>query len=213
MVSVANPVDDTAIHPNLDGLVLAHIPGLSTKEPPPNSIATSTQHMNWCAIPQAAAEAQGMPSSENLVAMWSAQEEGPSSLRATPMVHIPHCRLEVTSFPDLSPRRGGPAGKIERVALPGHVFRWLLSQANLPDATAAVPRHFDDDEEWVFSRCVLAEFSDLGEDEAARASEAGELCCWASLVAMRDGDQRAWDIGVLVHKVFASRRPGCRCGP
>ncbi|KAK0632760.1 hypothetical protein B0T14DRAFT_419508 [Immersiella caudata] len=145
--------------------------------------------------------------------MWSTEID--SDQKSTPLVHIPHCRLEVMSFPDLSPRGAGAAGMIERVALPGAVFRSLLSQVALPGGVAeAIPRHFDDEEEWVFSRCLLAEFSGLGEQEASQMSEEGKLCCWASLVAMRDGDQQGWDIGVVVHKVFSHRRsePGrCRC--
>jgi hypothetical protein len=65
------------------------------------------------------------------------------------------------------------------------------SPAPLPTTTTAVPRpvriqpHFDDSAEWVFSRCLLADFTGFREDEAealSTAAGAGRLCCWASVV-------------------------------
>jgi len=214
MVSNGSDNVDVAVRPGSGGFVLAHIRELSAKESP-NSFTTSTKYMTWHPIPQASAEAHGMPSSENLVAIWSARqgERGPQ-LVETPLVHVPRCRLEVTSLSEMSPRGGAGGGKIERVALPGDVFRSLLSHSVPPDGATTAPRHFDDDSNWVFSRCLLAEFSGLGEQEANRMSEEGRLCCWASVVAMRDGDQQSWDLGVVVHRVLTHRRSvsgGCRC--
>jgi hypothetical protein len=209
-------IDPPEVRPSGNGLVIANIQEILAKAPP-NTVTTSIRCMKWQPFPRAAAGTRGMPLSENLVALWSTEpgETPGSDLVTTPLVHIPNCRLEVTSFPDLSSRGGGVAGKIERVALPGAVFRSLLSQtALLGGVTETIPRHFDDDEEWVFSRCLLAEFSGLGEQEASRMSDEGKLCCWASLVAMREGEQRAWDIGVVVHRIFSRGLlglEGCGC--
>ncbi|KAH6650394.1 hypothetical protein F5144DRAFT_543447 [Chaetomium tenue] len=149
-----------------------------------------------------------------------------------PLMHFPHCRLEITTFPTPN----GP-GKLEQIALPGSLVRTLLSRFETdlqqhqeeeyqyqqqrqqhrrtpspsPAAAAAskphsppspptttttttpttAPRpvriqpHFDDAADWVFSRCLLADFTGFREDEAealSTAAGAGRLCCWASVV-------------------------------
>jgi hypothetical protein len=45
-----------------------------------------------------------------------------------------------------------------------------------------IQRHFDDGDEWVYSRCLLADYTNFREDEAEVLSEHGRLCCWASVL-------------------------------
>jgi hypothetical protein len=45
-----------------------------------------------------------------------------------------------------------------------------------------IQRHFDDAADWVFSRCLLADFTSFRDDEADALSSQGRLCCWASVV-------------------------------
>ncbi|KAK3309742.1 uncharacterized protein B0T15DRAFT_388170 [Chaetomium strumarium] len=45
-----------------------------------------------------------------------------------------------------------------------------------------IQRHFDDDDEWVYSRCLLADYTNFREDEAEALSEHSRLCCWASVL-------------------------------
>ncbi len=55
--------------------------------------------------------------------------------------------------------------------------------------TATTPRrqpvhiqpHQEDTDDWVFSRCILADFTNLREDEAQELSDNDRLCCWASV--------------------------------
>ncbi|KAK0730959.1 hypothetical protein B0H67DRAFT_563426 [Lasiosphaeris hirsuta] len=127
----------------------------------------------------------------------------------TPLVHIPHCRLKVASVHDPA----HPA-KVEQVALPRRTVQAFLSGIPLPPGSLPAAAHFDDASEWVYSRCLLADFSEFGEDEASHLSAQGRMCCWASVVLMRDAAESAWDLGFVVHKVFAHRSPdgsGCGC--
>lgn len=58
--------------------------------------------------------------------------------------------------------------------------------------------HFDDADEWVFSRCLLADFTGFREDEAealSTAAGAGRLCCWASVVLSPPRRRRAGWVG------------------
>lgn len=191
-----------------DDIVLAHVRELSrssskTSSQQPGTYATSTRHARWQALPPSTAEAHGIPASaaETVVAMWDVTDQRrPRShittepaLQPTPLIHIPHCRLEITEFEH--------GGMIERVALPRAVVHTMLSRLPLPDGMG--PRHFDDDDEWVFSRCLLSDFSGLDAAEAAWLSSQGRLCCWASVVLMRHGDRGVWDLGVVAHRVLA----------
>ncbi|KAH6854116.1 hypothetical protein B0I37DRAFT_22325 [Chaetomium sp. MPI-CAGE-AT-0009] len=173
-----------------------------------------------------------------------------------PLMHFPHCRLEITSFPTPN----GP-GKLEQIALPGALVRTLLSRfesdlqqleqqehhhhhhstphtpsspsppssssttrRTQPPTGTTKPRttrptrsqrsarhrrrpvriqpHFDDGADWVFSRCLLADFTGFREDEAealSTAAGAGRLCCWASVVLQpprgRSGPGRMQGLG------------------
>lgn len=191
-----------------DDIVLAHVRELSrssskTSSQQPGTYATSTRHARWQALPPSTAEAHGIPASaaDSVVAMWDVTDQRrPRShittepaLQPTPLIHIPHCRLEITEFEH--------GGMIERVALPRAVVHTMLSRLPLPDGMG--PRHFDDDDEWVFSRCLLSDFSGLDAAEAAWLSSQGRLCCWASVVLMRHGDRGVWDLVVVAHRVLA----------
>ncbi|KAK1833732.1 hypothetical protein QBC39DRAFT_345009 [Podospora conica] len=202
-----------------DEIVLAHVRELSrssskTNSQQPGTFVTSTRHARWHALPPTTAEAHGIPASavDSVVALWEVTDQRrPRSHAATepaaqptPLIHIPHCRLEITEF-----ERGG---MIERVALPRAVVHTMLSRLPFPDGVG--PRHFDDDDEWVYSRCLLSDFSGMDAAEAAWLSSQGRLCCWASVVLMRHGDRDVWDLGIVVHKVLADREPGsgrCSC--
>lgn len=200
--------------PPSNGFIVAHIQELetaaATSKPRP-----SRQHTSSIAL----ALWQPFADSPNdyLAAIWPPSRRHPRSASTTatttPLVHIPHCRLEVASVHDPA----HPA-KIEQVALPRRTVQAFLSSLPLPPGSSPPPAaaaHFDDASEWVYSRCLLADFSEFGEDEAARLSAQGRMCCWASVVLMRDAaGEGAWDLGFVVHKVFAHRSPdgtGCGC--
>ena len=106
-------------------------------------------------------------------------------------------------------------GKMERVAVPASAIRTLLSGLVLPGGDMNSLAHFDDDDEWVYSRCILADFSGLGDEEASRLSAEGRLCCWASVVLTRvngDDGRSQWDVGLVVHRVLERRTAVGRCG-
>ncbi|KAH6619432.1 hypothetical protein B0J18DRAFT_467584 [Chaetomium sp. MPI-SDFR-AT-0129] len=177
-----------------------------------------------------------------------------------PLMHFPHCRLDIITFPSLPHQTGSPlAGKIEQVALPGPLVRTLLSRfesdlqqqqtegqqhhqpSNLnhhpttkPHSPRSAPipiqiqRHFDDDSDWVSSRCLLADFTGFREEEAEVLSAQGRLCCWASVVlrpvsdpvaggnttggTVNGGDGK-WELAFVVQRVGV-RDPGggwCEC--
>ncbi|KAK4249494.1 hypothetical protein C7999DRAFT_39472 [Corynascus novoguineensis] len=178
-----------------------------------------------------------------------------------PLMHFPHCRLEITTSPFPT-----DTGKLERVALPGALVRTLLSrfesslqrqqrrkqeqpqpprhQQHQQQPTQSTPAHrlptrlrgknkktsrsaihqyqqqrrrrqqpyrpvriqphFDDTDDWVFSRCILGDFTGFREDEAEALSAQGRLCCWASVELRpqqqqqqqpeqrRGGEERKW---------------------
>jgi hypothetical protein len=90
-----------------------------------------------------------------------------------------------------------------------------------------IQQHFDDADDWVFSRCLLADFTGFREDEAEVLSSQGRLCCWASVVlqpqqqSQHDGEGEGlpenssgkWELGFVVQRVGV-RDPGsgwCEC--
>ncbi|KAG7284907.1 hypothetical protein NEMBOFW57_009522 [Staphylotrichum longicolle] len=74
-----------------------------------------------------------------------------------------------------------------------------------------IQRHFDDADDWVFSRCLLADFTGFREDEAEALSAQGRLCCWASVVlqplpqSQSEGEEqgvRMWELGFVVERTL-----------
>ncbi len=199
----------TRLTPQADRLVVAHTQDLALPTKTPNTKSSSTQHalsaseVRWQPIPQSGTSATNTTSA-HLIAVWPGSPQTPTKSRQppalTPLIHIPQCRLEIT--PISAPNRVHSV-KLERIALPGAIIRTLLSRLPLPGATA-VP-HFDDGDEWVYSRCLLSDFTGFGEEEAAVLSAEGRLCCWASVGAIyEDGTENSgWDLGVMVHRVFS----------
>jgi len=63
--------------------------------------------------------------------------------------------------------------------------------------------HFDDKDDWVFSRCLLADFTGFRDDEAEALSSQGRLCCWASVVLQPppQGAGDKWELGFIVQRV------------
>ncbi|KAK4129051.1 hypothetical protein N657DRAFT_676736 [Parathielavia appendiculata] len=175
-----------------------------------------------------------------------------------PLMHFPHCRLEVADFPLDNAASTTSQGKLEQVALPGPLVRTFLSRfeseqllvfseaggphsasppspspspspspttsssntsstAKPSERRVQVQRHFDDGDDWVFSRCLLADFTGFRDDEAEVLSAQGRLCCWASVVLQpqqrpREQQQRQqheglgqvqgkWELGFVVHRV------------
>ncbi|KAK3355452.1 hypothetical protein B0H65DRAFT_48346 [Neurospora tetraspora] len=223
-------------------VVLAHSRELEPHRP----VATSMQDITWCPMQESPQSEDDVTRSspELLVAVWPttstdgrsrqpSQSVGISESIETPFIHMPRCKLSITSFDDIHQHeplpavgRGGPypghgSIKIEQVALPRAVVQGFLSGVRLPNGLAGIdpeiafPRHFDDDDEWVQSRCILSDFSELEEDEAARLSSEERLCCWGSIVLTRDNDGHGWDLGFVVHRVLTQRDPvtgTCACG-
>ncbi|KAK0663892.1 hypothetical protein QBC41DRAFT_23394 [Cercophora samala] len=138
-----------------------------------------------------------------------------SQLMTTPLIHVPHCYLNVTSY---TPANHHAPGLVERIGLPRSLVQGFLSSIQLPSSTAtvvgldhadfdlvtsAVP-HIDDQDDWVFSRCLLADFTGFGEESAATLSRQGRLCCWISVVL--DGSSGVWDLNFVVHRVGVCAR-------
>ena len=86
-----------------------------------------------------------------------------------------------------------------------------------------IQRHFDDADDWVFSRCLLADFTGFREDEAEILSAQDRLCCWASVVlqprvdveedSSEEAGEGAWELRFVVQRVGV-RDPGsgwCEC--
>lgn len=136
------------------------------------------------------------------------------------VMHFPHCRLEITTIPasDLPTSLGSAVGKVERVALPGHLVRTLLSRfergSHSNDTTQAqsrptremrvqIQRHFDDEDEWVYSRCILDDFTGFREDVAEVLSREGGLCCWANVRLRPEGHAPGdkWELEFVVQLV------------
>ncbi|KAK4237206.1 hypothetical protein C8A03DRAFT_16235 [Achaetomium macrosporum] len=147
-----------------------------------------------------------------------------------------------------------PECKFERIALPGSLVRTLLSrfedeivhsttspqpraqpqQKPQPRLAAKgrkevqIQRHFDDGDEWVYSRCLLADYTNFREDEAEVLSAHGRLCCWASVLlrplaaegeggcsnsSNGEGGGSRWELEFVVQRVGV-RDPGtgwCEC--
>ncbi|KAK0734514.1 hypothetical protein B0T26DRAFT_635882 [Lasiosphaeria miniovina] len=216
--------------------------------------ARSMQHVAWHPVPNPSELKSGMPPSlDLLVALWRTEQPGraadelsnitttklglrprrnqqqpaaSASAAPTPLIHIPQCRLEITSGDELLPIGASSAsfsgGMLERVALPKSLVQPFLSRLPLPHGVSAGAPHFDDDDEWVYSRCLLSDFTEMGEEGAAVLSQQGRLCCWASVVLMRyavdggghDNTEAHWDLGFIVHRVLTRRDPDttlCPC--
>ncbi|KAG7289816.1 hypothetical protein NEMBOFW57_006193 [Staphylotrichum longicolle] len=85
-----------------------------------------------------------------------------------------------------------------------------------------IQRHFDDADDWVFSRFLLADFTDFREDEAEALSAQGQLCFWASVVlqplpqSQPQGEEqgvRMWELGFVVQRVGVTDQGSgwCEC--
>ncbi len=96
------------------------------------------------------------------------------------------------------------------------------SSAPKPLLRMRIQRHFDDADDWVFSRCLLADFAGFREDETEALSAQGQLCCWASVVlqpqpqSQSEGEEHGvgmWELGFVVQRVGVTD-PGsgwCEC--
>ncbi|KAK4132047.1 hypothetical protein BT67DRAFT_444171 [Trichocladium antarcticum] len=223
--------------------------------------ATQTEHFDmhssatatWQSEPK---DLAGAPTDASRSHEQSQSETCAQPEAAPPLMHFPHCRLEITTPSNglvLAGSRNATADtcndmptnacKLERAALPGTLVRSLLArfesqchpqlspQSQRPhDSTTAtattttrtrtrrparlqLQRHFDDDDEWVFSRCMLADFTGFREDDAEALSRQGSLCCWASVMLQQSPDTGAWNLGFVVHRIGV-RDPAsgwCQC--
>jgi len=130
-------------------------------------------------------------------------------------VRISPCKLDIGACSELSASQrfgGSPCAsdKVERVGLPGRLVARLLSDLCLPTELAGrLSTHSDDEEEWVYSRCLAVDFSNFSEAEAAWLSSQGRLSCWASMVVMPvrregpEGEVVKSDLVFVVHKVVS----------
>ncbi|KAK4192863.1 hypothetical protein QBC35DRAFT_204800 [Podospora australis] len=149
----------------------------------------------------------------------------PRPAGTTAFIHIPYCKLDVgiaSRFPSTN-NTMAPV-HVERVGLPRTLVQEFRARINLPlsPTDGAVLRsettpHFDDDDEWVYSRCVMSDFTGVGEDEAAALSRQGSLCCWASIVLEQrhtEGQTSpSWDLGFILHRVgVCTRDPSSKTG-
>lgn len=153
------------------------------------------------------------------------QRPVPATADMSPFLHVPQCKLEVTRFDELSEltrsaSSPSPFDKVERVALPGALVRALLAGLPLPDnssgmmgrrdaALVPVLPHLDDEEDWVWSRCILTDFTGMSEERASSMSRQGRLACRTSVLLTRtSGDNDAgdgpgrWDLSFMIHRVF-----------
>ena len=128
----------------------------------------------------------------------------------TPFIFFP-CQLDIRPFEDVPQHLGlGPhtsdGGKLESVAIPGDMVQGFLS-GRLPlwqgRSVMLGSAHFDDNDAWVFSRCTLAGFSEMGSCEAETLSRTGRLGCWASVTLTRQACGR-WDLGFLIHRLVVT---------
>ncbi|KAK0748350.1 hypothetical protein B0T21DRAFT_251053, partial [Apiosordaria backusii] len=140
-----------------------------------------------------------------------------SLVTTTPLIHIPHCYLSVTSHHPDNHHHTQTPGLVERVGLPRSLVQGFLTSIRLPSSPGTIvgldnhfdlgattnhvaPHpHIDDGDDWVFSRCLLADFTGFSEEAAATLSRQGKLCCWISVVL--DGSSGVWDLGFVVHRV------------
>ncbi|KAK3941139.1 hypothetical protein QBC46DRAFT_383768 [Diplogelasinospora grovesii] len=206
-----------------------------------STMATSMQHVTWQPLGSVVREAftDYTESQEILVAYWDSSQDQhladhdltitsqgqsfqPRFLPgdpSTPIIHISQCRLDISRCDELSRLTSQSVSsyssienRLERVALPGSVVRSFLSHLAFPRGTAVrnTP-HFDDGDEWVYTRCLLADFTGLSEAQATNLSSRGNLSCVASVVLMRDRDSAdndtsaEWDLMFVVHKVLPHR--------
>ncbi|KAM7200179.1 hypothetical protein V8F20_005397 [Naviculisporaceae sp. PSN 640] len=129
---------------------------------------------------------------------------------ATPFIFVP-CQLDISSCEQFSGQSGSSSScveKLECVGLPGDFVRAFLSGVLLPgggmsDSDQLGAAHFDDDDPWVFSRCIMTDFSGMGSEEAAFLSREGRLGCWASVTLTRQASG-TWDLGFLIHRLVVS---------
>jgi len=70
-----------------------------------------------------------------------------------------------------------------------HQYQQQRQRRQQPSRPVRIQPHFDDTDDWVFSRCILGDFTGFREDEAEALSAQGRLCCWAS-VELRPQQQR-----------------------
>ncbi|KAK3990386.1 hypothetical protein QBC44DRAFT_394706 [Cladorrhinum sp. PSN332] len=145
------------------------------------------------------------------------QEPGAPANATTPILHIPTCRLSFRTAPYHSRKQHhkDPTVRveIEEVALHRDVIQGFLSHLRPPASADGTVRaklstkaHYDDDDEWVYSRCTLSEFTEMDRDQATFLSNNGMLCCWASVVLTpweEEGTpgRAVWDLGFMIHRV------------
>lgn len=155
---------------------------------------------------------QPLPGSGNtdqarLVMMFAVGEPHNNSAARdqTPFVFFP-CQLDISPLQDgqdIPQHPTSNSGKLESVAIPGDMVRGFLS-GPLPlwqgRLVVLGPAHFDDSDAWVFSRCTLAGFSEMGSYEAETLSGTGRLGCWASVTLTRQACGR-WYLGFLIHRL------------
>jgi hypothetical protein len=106
---------------------------------------------------------------------------------------------------------------MELLGLPGTIVRSLLAELRPPpDSSGLGPgwllEHFDDGDDWVYTRCLLSDFTDMSEAEASVLSTEGRLCCWASVGMKRENGTEGWDLTVMVHRVCVRDEEECNCG-
>ncbi|KAK4222565.1 hypothetical protein QBC38DRAFT_518910, partial [Podospora fimiseda] len=97
--------------------------------------------------------------------------------------------------------------EIEEVAIHRDVVSGFLSHLRLPSSESGggqgkMISHYDDEDEWVYSRCTLAGFTEMSRDEATFLSNNGMLCCWTTVVlSPREEGEGEWDLGFVIHRV------------
>ncbi|KXX73222.1 hypothetical protein MMYC01_210480 [Madurella mycetomatis] len=139
-----------------------------------------------------------------------------------------------SSHPQQTRADGPPLPAAPEAAEPEPAPLHTTQQQQQQQRKISVQTHFDDNDDWVASRCLLADFTGFCEDEAEALSSQGRLCCWASVVlqpvaetgldagggdttsggagASAGGDVK-WELGFVVHRVGV-RDPGrgwCEC--
>lgn len=147
------------------------------------------------------------------------QVHGAPANSTTPIIHIPRCRLTFRSAPYTPSRKDhhhprDPTARveIEEVALHRDLIQGFLSHISPPasedgsvTARLSSTAHYDDEDEWVYSRCTLSEFTEMDRDHATFLSNNGMLCCWASVVLTPWEEactgRTSWDLGFMVHRV------------
>lgn len=192
-------------------------PARLTKRPMQNSLSppdgiTAVDYMrggtatSWHPLP----DTRGSPQETRLVMMFATRGQGASHNNVdaqAPFIFVP-CQLDISNCDELSEQLGSspPAvEKLECVGLPGDFVRAFLSGIMLPrrgmtEGDQLGAAHFDDGDPWVFSRCIMADFSGMSSEEAAFLSRDGRLGCWASVTLTRQASG-TWDLGFLIHRL------------